>query len=146
MRHGQEVESWLYKMNRSIDTSSRQSWSSQDHVETLKLWRSQKATKRRIKLTSSNLFSSVFISFLSIGCRTMKRDATWWSWQKKRSKPWEIPRVSLGDQISRVCWKCPIGQTGIAYWILETFIGLVRSWTRLVRWSIWPLKFECPSN
>jgi hypothetical protein len=37
----------------------------------------ERAAKRRIKLTSSSLFLSVLISFLSIGHRTIKRNVTW---------------------------------------------------------------------
>jgi hypothetical protein len=37
----------------------------------------EKTAKRRIKLTSSSLFLSVFISFLSIDHHTIKKDATW---------------------------------------------------------------------
>jgi hypothetical protein len=39
--------------------------------------KNERASKRRNMLTSSSLFLSVFISFLSIGCCTIKSDATW---------------------------------------------------------------------
>jgi hypothetical protein len=61
--HGQEEKSWLYKSKKSIVTGSRQSCSSQDHVDTLKLRQRWKATQRRIKLTSSSLF--LYVLFLS---------------------------------------------------------------------------------
>jgi hypothetical protein len=84
--HGQEEKPWLYKSKKSIVTGSRQSCLSQYHVETLKLWQRWRVAKGRIKLINSSLFLSVFISFLSIGRHTMKRDVTWWSWQNQSTQ------------------------------------------------------------
>jgi hypothetical protein len=58
-----------------------------------------------------------FISLLSIGRRTIKRDATWWSWQNQSTQNperfqewWKETKILMCAEIS------PIGQTSFAYW------------------------------
>jgi hypothetical protein len=89
----------------------------------------------------------------------------------KCSKPREIPRVMRGNLIPRVCWNLSywldryctpvrpvvpilkqVRTTELVrslYQIPGIFFGHVRSWTRHVRWTIWPLEFEhhqtCPA-
>jgi hypothetical protein len=68
--------------------------------------------EKRLKEESSwqaQAYSYVFYFFLlSIGRYTIKRDATWWSWQKQSAHqsiaPREIPRVMRGNKNLRVCW------------------------------------------
>jgi hypothetical protein len=106
-----------------------------------------------------------FICLLSIGCRTIKRDATWWSWQNqsaqnperfyewcKKTKFWECAEI-CAHRSDRYCtpvrpiWPIQeqVQSTRLVrslYRLPEPFAGHVWYWTRLVRQTIWPLKFE----
>jgi hypothetical protein len=65
-----------------------------------------------------------FISFLSIVHRTMKRDATWWSWQnqsaqnRERFQEWdkETKFQECAENIQLVRPVLHTGQTGITHW------------------------------
>jgi hypothetical protein len=99
-----------------------------------------------------------FISLLSIGRRTIKRDATWWSWQNQSARNPERFHEWCKDQILRVCWNLsyrsdryctlvrpvwPIQeQVRSLYRLSEPFAGHVWYWTGLVHQTIWPLKFK----
>jgi hypothetical protein len=84
--HGQEEKSWLYMSKKSIVIGSRQSCSSQDHVETLKLWQRWEGDKKKNQVDKLMFILKCFISFLSIGRCTIKRDATLWSWQNQSAQ------------------------------------------------------------
>jgi hypothetical protein len=73
----------------------------------------ERAAKRRIKLTSSSLFLSVLISFLSIGHRTIKRNVTWWSWQNQGAQnPKRFQEWAKKTKFQECVKICPTGQTG----------------------------------
>jgi hypothetical protein len=117
MWHGQEEKSWLYKSKKSIVIGSRQSCSSQDHVETLKLWQRWESDKKKNQVDKLKFILKCFISFLSIGHRIIKRDATWWSWQNQIAQNLERFQEWAKETKFQECAEiCPTGQTGIAHW------------------------------
>jgi hypothetical protein len=66
----------LYNSKKFIVSGSRQSCSSQDHVDALKL-RKMESDSMKNQVGKVKLILMCFIYLLSIGHRTIKRNAIW---------------------------------------------------------------------
>jgi hypothetical protein len=76
-----------------------------------------KNCSKKNQVVKLNLILMSFIYLLSIGRHTIKRDATWWSWQNQSAQNperfqewWKETKIPMCVEIS------PTGQTSFAYW------------------------------
>ena len=74
-----------------------------------------KSGTKKNQVDSSSLFLCVLF-LLSIGRRTIKRDATWWSWQNQSAQnPERFHEWCKETKFQECAEICPTGQTGIAH-------------------------------
>ncbi len=86
--------SWLYRSKKSIVSGSRQSCSSQDHVETLKLWQRWESGKKKNQVDKLKFILKCFYFLLEYRSSYYKEGCNMVILTKpKSSKPKEISRV-----------------------------------------------------